>query len=198
MKDLGPLKSCIGIQIEQFTKGIFVHQSSYTKKILEKFSMIDSNPRTNPLDVRNLQDDFYGPCSQGEKLLHEKYPYSSVIGSLSYLANATRPDIAFAVNLLARQTHAPTMRHWSGAKQVMRYLNGTKDFGLFYPSLNCEIIGYADAGYLSEWTSGKSQSGYVLSERHLVGDRRSKSSQLRLLRTPKSLRFTMRHVKSHG
>jgi hypothetical protein len=49
-----------------------------------------------------------------------------------YLANSTRPDIAFAVNLLARHSAAPTMRHWTGGKQILRYLNGTKDLGLCF------------------------------------------------------------------
>ena len=49
-----------------------------------------------------------------------------------YLANSTRPYIAFAVNLLARHNSSPTKRHWVGGKQILRYLNGTKDLGLFY------------------------------------------------------------------
>ena len=32
-----------------------------------------------------------------------KVPYLSVIGALMYLANCTRSDIAFAVNILVRQ-----------------------------------------------------------------------------------------------
>jgi hypothetical protein len=50
-----------------------------------------------------------------------------------YLANNTRPDITFAVNLLARYSAAPFMRHWNEVKDVLRYLQGTSDLGLFYP-----------------------------------------------------------------
>ena len=57
--------------------------------------------------------------------------YLSVIGALMYLINCTRPDIAFAVNLLARHSANPTRRHLTGAKCILRYLNGTKDLGLF-------------------------------------------------------------------
>ena len=68
-----------------------------------------------------------------------------------YLANCTRPDIAFSVNLLARYSSAPTLRHWNGVKHLLRYLHGTSDKGLFYfkvPKL--ELHGYTDAGYLSD------------------------------------------------
>jgi len=71
--------------------------------------------------------------------------------STMYLANCIRPDISFAVNLLARCSSSPTQRHWNVIKHVFRYLQGTIDLGLFYPkSTNREIVGFADAGYLSD------------------------------------------------
>jgi hypothetical protein len=48
-----------------------------------------------------------------------------------YLANCTRPDIALAVNLLARHSANPTRRHWVGIKTILRYVKGTEDLGLF-------------------------------------------------------------------
>jgi hypothetical protein len=62
-----------------------------------------------------------------------EYPYLSVIRALMYLANDTRPDIAFVVNLLARYKAAPTMCHWNGVKDVLRYLRGTPNLGRLYP-----------------------------------------------------------------
>jgi hypothetical protein len=52
---------------------------------------------------------------------------------MMYLANCTRFDIVFLVNLLARYSLAPTRRHWNGVKHVLRYLRGTTDMRLFYP-----------------------------------------------------------------
>ena len=79
-----------------------------------------------------------------------------------YLANTTRPDITFVVNLLARYSSAPTTRHWNGIKHILQYLKGTTDMGLFY-SNNCSpnLVGYADAGYLSDPHKARSQTGYV-------------------------------------
>ena len=79
-----------------------------------------------------------------------------------YLANCTRPDIAFAVNLLARHSANPTRRHWVGVKTILRYLKGTQDLGLFFPknqSLN--LVGYADGGYLSDPHNARSQNGFI-------------------------------------
>ncbi|CAA7018850.1 unnamed protein product [Microthlaspi erraticum] len=79
-----------------------------------------------------------------------------------YLANCTRPDIAFATNLLARYSSSPTRRHWNGIKHIFRYLQGTIEFGLYY-SRNPEVglVGFADAGYLSDPHKARSQTGYV-------------------------------------
>ena len=86
----------------------------------------------------------------------------SVVGALMYLTNCTWADIAFAVNLLARYSSEPTKIHWKGIKDVFRYLQGTKDLGLFYRrNQDLSVVAYADAGYLSDPHTSKSQTGYV-------------------------------------
>jgi hypothetical protein len=94
--------------------------------------------------------------------LGPEYPYLSAIGALMYLANNTRPDIAFAVNLLARYSASPTKRHWTRIKNILRYLHGTTDLGLFYGrNQDPNLVGYTDAGYLSDPHNGRSQTGFV-------------------------------------
>ena len=39
-----------------------------------------------------------------------------------YLANCTRLDIAFSINLFVRYSYVPTRRHWNGIKHILRYL----------------------------------------------------------------------------
>ena len=164
MKDLGKTKFCIGLQIEHFPNGVLVHQSTYIKKILKRFNMDKAHPLSSPMVVRSLdvKNDPFRPCEKGEELLGPEVPYLSAIGALMYLANCTRPDIAFSVNLLARYSSAPTRRHWKGIQHILRYLSGTTDMGLFYSNKSKEkLLGYADAGYLSDPYKARSQTGYV-------------------------------------
>ena len=99
---------------------------------------------------------------ENEELLGPEVPYLSAIGALMYLANYTRPDIAFSVNLLARYCSAPTKRHWNGIKHVLRYLHGISDMGLFYSkAMEPQLLGYVDAGYLSDPHKARSQTGYI-------------------------------------
>ncbi|XP_070036082.1 secreted RxLR effector protein 161-like [Nicotiana tomentosiformis] len=79
-----------------------------------------------------------------------------------YLANATRPDIAFSVNLLTRYSSCPTRRHWNKIKHILRYLKETLDMSLFYANKgSADLVGYADAGYLSDPHKARSQIEYV-------------------------------------
>ena len=165
MKDLGLTTFCLGLQIEHLSNGILLHQSSYIHKILKRFSMDQAHSIRTPMVVRSLDPsrDPFRPRSSNESALGPQYPYMAVVGALMYLANCTRPDISFAVNLLARYSHDPTRRHWIGIKQIFRYLRGTQDMGLFFTndSMHGQLTGYSDAGFLSDPHVGRSQTGYV-------------------------------------
>ena len=127
MKDLGKTKYCLGLQLEHLLLRILVHQSAYIQKILEKFNMNKSYPSKTPMVVRSLEmeKDQFRPQEEGEEILGPEVPYLSAIGALMYLANSTRPDIAFAVNLLARHSVQPTQRHWMGVLQISQWHKGS-------------------------------------------------------------------------
>jgi hypothetical protein len=113
MKDLGKTKFCLGLQIEHLQTGILVHQSAYIKKVLEKFNIDKVYPQRTPMIIRALEKDKnpFKPKQEGEEVLEAEYPYLSANGALMYLANNTRPDIAFTVNYLAIHSAAPIMCH---------------------------------------------------------------------------------------
>ncbi|XP_070672386.1 secreted RxLR effector protein 161-like [Malus domestica] len=125
--------------------------------------------------VRSLdaKRDPFRSNEDDKEILEPEVPYLGAISTLLYLAQCTRPDISFVVNLLARYSNAPTCRHWIGVKDIFYYLKGTTDLGLFYPygsssdatpfdsCVDSRLGGYADAGYLSDPYNARSQTGYV-------------------------------------
>ena len=55
----------------------------------------------------------------------------------------TRPDIMYAVSLISRFVETPKETHWQAAKRILRYVNGTKEYGVLYSSTNnFKLIGY--------------------------------------------------------
>ena len=164
IKDLGKTRYCLGLQIEYCLNGVLIHQSSYTEKVLKRFYMDKSHPLSSPMVVKSLKvtKDPFRPKEENEELLGSEVPYHSAIGALMYLVNYTQSDIAFLVNLLARYSSAPPKRHWNGIKQILRYLRGTSDIGLFYSkAMEPQLLGYAYAGYLSDPHKTRSQIGYI-------------------------------------
>jgi hypothetical protein len=121
MKDLVKTKLCLGLHLEHLPTSIPVHQSTFVQKILEKFNMDKVYPSKTPMVVRALEKDTdpFQPRQEGEEVLGSEYSYLSINGALMYLANNTRSDITFVVNLLVRYSAAPTMCHWNGVKDVL-------------------------------------------------------------------------------
>ena len=118
----------------------------------------------SPMVVRSLEvnKDPFHPQEENEELFSPEVPYLNAIGALMYLANYTRPDIAFSINLLARYSSTPTKRHWNGIKHILQYLRGISDMGLYYSKESkSQLIGYADAEYISNSHKAQSQTGYV-------------------------------------
>ena len=110
----------IGFYIEHCSDGVLIHQSTYTEKVPKHFHMDKSHSLSSFMVVRLLEmtKDSFWPKEENEELLGPEVPYLSAIGALMYLANYTRPDITFSVNLLARYSSTPTKRHWNGIKHV--------------------------------------------------------------------------------
>ena len=66
------------------------------------------------------------------KNLFDPTTYKSAIGSLIYLAKNTRPDISFAVHKAARHCENPLYEDWYKVINILKYLNNTKGYKIFY------------------------------------------------------------------
>jgi hypothetical protein len=107
------------------------------------------------------KDDPYRPTDDNDEEINKPH-YLAAVGALLYLATNTRPDISFAVSVLARHSQKSTSRHWQGVKHFLRYLRGMEDLGLhFRKNISSDIIGQIDSGFKTNPVSSKSQTGYI-------------------------------------
>ena len=90
--DLGDPSKIIGIQITCGTDYISISQKQYIETVLRKENMERANPVATPLDPNVLIEPNPVP-SIGDR----SNPFARLLGELQFLANATRPDISFAV-----------------------------------------------------------------------------------------------------
>ena len=84
-----------------------------------------------------------------------------MIGSLMYLASATRSDISFAVSKLSRFMSNPGTDHWHALERVMRYLVGTMSYEIHYSGHPTMLEGYSDSNWISKADELYATSGYI-------------------------------------
>ena len=154
MKDLGMVDLILNTKIIRSTNRIEMSQSHYVDKILNKFNYSNIQPISTPFDP-----SIHLRKNVGEPILQSQY--AQIIGSLRFLANYTRPDIAYAVNRLSRYTHNPNKDHWIALERVLRYLKGTKSYSLKFSGFPTVLEGYSDANWIGDSSDVKSTTGYV-------------------------------------
>lgn len=143
----------VGLEIDRRQNGsIHLSQKAYTRKILDKFRMLDAKCLATPAE---------GTVVVSSKLA-KNYPFREAVGSLMYLAVGTRPDISFAVGKASRSLNQPTEADVTAVKRIFKYLCGTTVYGIIYEkipkySLEC----YSDSDYAGCPTTRRSTSGFV-------------------------------------
>jgi hypothetical protein len=153
MSLLGELTFFLGLQVQQATDGIFLSQTKYLKQILKKYGMEDCKPVSTPMITGcNLSSNDDSPTVNQPE-------YRSMIGSLLYLTG-TRPDIMHAVGIVGRFQANPRESHLQAVKRIFKYLQGTQDFGLWYPrNADLTLHAYTDADWAGSVDDRKSTSG---------------------------------------
>jgi hypothetical protein len=118
MKDLGEADVILNIKLIKGEDEITRLQSHYVEKVLNRFGYTNSKPSPTPYDPSLVL--------QNNKILGKDHlRYSQVVGSLMYLASATRADISFIVSKLSRFSTILGNNQWCGIDHIMRYLKGT-------------------------------------------------------------------------
>ncbi|XP_070800791.1 uncharacterized protein [Pituophis catenifer annectens] len=159
LKILGKVDKYLGVQITKTAKGFQLSQKDKILELLQKCNMVNAKTCETP-----MQPDFIKDMYNEAEAFKDNTLYRSTIGSLLYIANWTRPNIALPVNLLSRHVGNPTVYHWEAIKRVLRYLKHSADACLSLepenatrPTLTC----YADADWAGDVKSRNSTSGYI-------------------------------------
>ena len=154
MKDLGLTYVILGIRVKKNHEGYVLIQSHCVESVLKRFGHYDSKPCATPFDPNyKLKKNMGDSVSQLE--------YSRVIGSLMYITNCTRPDIAYSINRLARYTNNLAKEHWFAFVRVLRYFKHTIKYGLHYKRYPSVIEGFSDANWIFDSLESKSTSEYI-------------------------------------
>ncbi|XP_057955843.1 secreted RxLR effector protein 161-like [Malania oleifera] len=155
MSNLGMMHYFLGIEVLSSSTSILISQKKYVGEILDRFQMKDCNPV-------NTQSEFGLKLNKddGGKKVNSTL-YKQIVGSLMYLT-ITRHDIMHTVSIISRYMECPTEIHLLAAKRILRYLQGTKEFGLFFKKgEKLNLFGFTDSDYAGDFDDRKSTFGYV-------------------------------------
>ncbi|KAK6153815.1 hypothetical protein DH2020_013454 [Rehmannia glutinosa] len=156
MKDLGPLRYFLGIEVARSPRGYLLLQSKYIADILDRARLTDTRTVDTPLEL-NVR---YSP-SDGTPL-SDPTLYRTIIGSLVYLT-ITHPYIAYVIHIVSQFVTCPTTVHWATVTRILRYLRGTLFESLLFPSTSSlELRAYSDAYWASDPTDRKSTTGFCI------------------------------------
>ncbi|KAI7959985.1 hypothetical protein MJO29_005053 [Puccinia striiformis f. sp. tritici] len=161
MDDLGPASSLLGMKIPRFKSHITLSQEKHIDKILTEYKFVNCRPVSTPM-VPNTRLVAATPAER-DHFDALNINYRRAIGSINYVAVATRPDISFAVSQLSQHLENPGINHWRAYNHLLRYISATKSlsvrigggdksFRIYTDDWgNCPELRRSYSGYLVTW-----------------------------------------------
>ena len=151
----GKLSTFLKMEFETRDGYIAIGQSKY---VLEKATEFGIETKRKYKVPMNQNTDFGNP----KEIEGRVDGYSSLIGSLLYAQQRTRPDVSFPVHVLAKFGQGNERQHYEAGLKVLTYLWSTKEKRLVFERRDAwKMEVYADASFATD-EKRKSVGGYVV------------------------------------
>ena len=104
IKDLGPVRKCLGINvIRDRSKGIIeLNQTDFIVSLLKDYDMLECRSTSTPMTTEADLNTSMSPSRPSDLDKLAKISYQNAVGSLLFIVQATRPDLAFAVSTISK------------------------------------------------------------------------------------------------
>jgi hypothetical protein len=156
--DMGPaepLTRYVGCQYEVHQDRVIITQKQYVESLPAPPGKVPKQPLpANVLEEADLSD----PLDR-----ESATRYRSNLGALAFVANVTRPDLAYACTWLSKFNQEPTLRARRLLDGVLRYAKGTANTSIVLrrPGPHFRLVAHVDASFASA-TEIYPQSGFVV------------------------------------
>ncbi|CAL1376062.1 unnamed protein product [Linum trigynum] len=156
IKDLGPLKYFLDIEVARSPQCIVLNQWKYVLDILVDSALQATRPTATLIEENHQLGR--APLDPAP----DSATYRHLVGRLLYLT-VTRPDITYAVNVLSQAVHSPHAGAYGCCIPLSAYLKASPSCGLFLPASGSLIFTrYCDADWVGCPTTWRSTTGYFI------------------------------------
>ena len=137
IKNLGSPKKYLGLEMKRNFEDriLYLHQRQFIEKMLKRFKMEGCKEVGTPMITKEGERKSMRKVRKLKGNNTESIHYREAVGSLLYLSEGTRPDIAYAVNALSKTQNNYTTEDWVKVKRVFRYLKAVSYTHLTLPTI---------------------------------------------------------------
>ena len=155
-----PLNDFLGFEFTKAKDQVFLSQTKYITKAMNLFTVPErkiTTPLAETLNIKDLQTD-------DTKV--DKTRYQGLMGTLNFLSLGSRPDVTFAVSLLARFQAQPNLVTMKCAERVLQYLHTTRQYKLPLSTIQPKdqqnkLVLFVDASW-DNLPKSKSTHGFII------------------------------------
>lgn len=162
LKVLGKTRKLLGVEFEEKSGSVLIHQSSYIDEVVNRFKKFNFPVSSLPISKGAIYSKTQCPQTEVEIQEMASYPYRSLLGCLSFIANRTRPDISYAVNIFSQFQNCPGMVQWNGLLKLLGYISYTRELKLSLLSKQVQVMVYTDADFASNRDDRTSMGGQLI------------------------------------
>jgi hypothetical protein len=185
------------ISKDESNHDIIITQPAYVEKILQQVKLNDMRSVSTPIAIDRTginvvrarskvyvmsrrKSKFKSKKSQKKGFSVDKTFYLQLVGSLNYLVQLTRPDLSYALSVVAQKCSMPTQLDLQRVKRIYKYIELTKSYGIRFTSDNdFRLICHVDASF-NCYPDGRGHYGYCFSIGLNNGVFYAKSSKMKL------------------
>ncbi|GFX90384.1 retrovirus-related Pol polyprotein from transposon TNT 1-94 [Trichonephila clavipes] len=159
LKIMGKTKKLLEIEFEEIGNSLFIHQRSYIRRLCEIYEKYKYPVSSLPISKGQVLSKLDSPKTSEEILT---VPYRNLIGSLSFIAIRTRPDIMYAVNVLSQFQANPGIKHWNCLLRLLGYLKYTQEYKLELSKVkSLKLRCYSDSDFATNRDDRVSMGGFI-------------------------------------
>lgn len=197
----GTIHWMLGMEVDydKAARSIKLRQKGYIETILKRYNFDHNHTRRTPMiHKHNLAPrSSKEPRQDADAITH----YMSLVGGLHYVADSTRPDIAYCTGQLARYLSDPGIEHFAAAKQCYLYLKGTCDHWLVLENqanpVDTSLVGYADSDGMTTY-GNKPIMGYTFTYNDSLISWSSKRGSLVTLLVTEAELYALAHASTEA